>query len=272
MTPDFVKAVKAAGLSFHVWTVNSARRSAELAAMGVETITSDCGGTLAALLKPRPKGPPVIRLSFDGATANSGSGGPLFDAEVAGQPAYVAGVCGQALALDGTNGAASVAYPLPECGTLSLWYRPDAFYDFNTVLDNARNPDLWEMWINRNGRLQFRMGKEAGEVSCDLRALGGAGRWHHLALTWDSVSTNVARLYVDGAERASAPVGTWVAPGGAFAVGGGNRGNTKGRGAADDVRVYEEPLSAAQIRALFEARGTDMAAGGADRRPRNGAE
>ncbi len=272
ITPDFVETVKAAGLSFHVWTVNRARRSAELAAVGVETITSDCGGALVALLKPRPKGPPVIRLTFDGAPANCGSGGPLFDAELAGQPAYVAGVCGQALALDGTNGVASVAYPLPECGTLSLWYRPDAFYDFNMVFDNARSPDLWEMWINKSGRLRFRMGKGAGEVSCDLRALGGTGRWHHLALAWDSVGSNVARLYVDGAERASSPIGAWVAPGGAFAVGGGNRGNMKGRGAADDVRVYEEPLSAAQIRALFEARGTDLAAGGADRRPRNGTE
>ena len=42
ITPAFVNAVKAAGLGFHTWTVNSAPRAKELAEMGLETITSDC--------------------------------------------------------------------------------------------------------------------------------------------------------------------------------------------------------------------------------------
>jgi hypothetical protein len=97
------------------------------------------------------------------------------------------------------------------------------------------------------------MGKDSGEITCDLSTLGGPGRWYHLALVWDNVCTNLARLYVDGAERATGPIGGWVAPGGAFHLGGGHAGNTKGRGAADDVRIYEEPLTAAQVRALYEA-------------------
>lgn len=251
----YVRAIQAAGFSFHVWTVNSVRQAAALAALGVETVTSDCGGVLAALLKPRPAGQPVIAWAFDGGTENGGNGGPLFDAALCGTPAYVAGVSGQALKLDGTNGVARAPFPLPECGTLALWFRPEAFYNFNTVLDNSRSPDQWEMWIAQDGRLRFRMGKESGEVSCDLNALGGPGRWYHLAVTWDAYGTKAARLYVDGVARDSGVIGRWIAPGGGFAIGGGNAGNSRGRGAADEVRVYETALGDAQIRALFDARG-----------------
>jgi glycerophosphoryl diester phosphodiesterase len=62
ITPAFVKAVKAAGLSLHIWTVNNASRARELAAMGVETVTSDCGAALKrALYGEPPDGQPVIR-------------------------------------------------------------------------------------------------------------------------------------------------------------------------------------------------------------------
>lgn len=258
ITPGFVKAVKAAGLSFHIWTVNRARRASELSAMGVETVTSDCGATLAVLTRAKTDGGPLIHWTFDGAATNSGCGGPLFDAALSGSPVYTNGVIGQGLALDGRDDFASAAYPFQEQGTVSLWYRPAAFYNFNTVFDNSANPNLWEMWIGSDGRLKFRMGKDAGEVSCGLGQLGGAGRWYHVAVVWDNVQTNRANLYVNGAARAAASISRWFAPGGTVHVGGGNTGNMKGRGVVDDVRVYGGPLSAAQIRALYEARGAEL--------------
>lgn len=51
ITAAFVKAVKSAGLSFHIWTVDHAPRARELAAMGVETITSNCGAALKNMLR-----------------------------------------------------------------------------------------------------------------------------------------------------------------------------------------------------------------------------
>lgn len=254
ITPAFVSAVKAAGLSFHAWTVNRARRASELAAMGVETVTSDCGAVLAALTKAKTEGGPLIHWTFDGAATNSGCGGPLFDAALSGSPVYTSGVWGQGLALDGVDDFASAAYPFQEQGTVSLWYRPAAFFNFNTVFDNSVNPNLWEMWIGSDGRLKFRMGKDAGEVSCGLGQLGGPGRWYHIALVWDKAQTNRASLYINGAARAGAPISRWYAPGGTVHVGGGNAGNTKGRGVVDDVRVYGAPLSEGQIRALSAGR------------------
>lgn len=43
---EYVKTIKNAGFSFHVWTINSAERAAELAELGAETITTDCGAKL----------------------------------------------------------------------------------------------------------------------------------------------------------------------------------------------------------------------------------
>jgi len=48
ISPAYVSAVQAAGLSFHVWTVNVATQAAALAEMGVETISSDGAAALAA--------------------------------------------------------------------------------------------------------------------------------------------------------------------------------------------------------------------------------
>ena len=254
ITPEFVNGVKADGLSFHIWTVDDAPRAAELAAMGVDTITSNCGAELVALLRLRPDGCPMIRWSFDGALTNSGSGGPAFDAMVRGTPAYTNGIAGQALVLDGTNAGPHVVCPLSKRGTIALWYRPAALYNFNTVFDTDRNADQWEMWIGNKGTLRFRMEKNSGEVSADLLRLGGQGQWHHLALVWDNVATNRAWLYVDGTERASGSIKRWVAPGGVITLGGGNAKNTKGRGLVDDVRIYAEPLAKSQVQDLFVAR------------------
>ena len=43
---EYVKTIKDAGFSFHVWTINDATRAAELAELGAETITTDCGAKL----------------------------------------------------------------------------------------------------------------------------------------------------------------------------------------------------------------------------------
>jgi glycerophosphoryl diester phosphodiesterase len=250
ITPEFVNTVKAAGFSFHIWTVNNAPRAAELAAMGVETVTSDCGAAIKAVLHGKPDTRPAIHWTFDGTAKNSGAGGARCDATLPDKPIYTEGVNGQGLRLDGAKDAVSVPYQLTEQGTVALWYKPEAFYNFNTVVDNDLNPDMWEMWIDGEGRLRFRIVGESGDLTCDLNGLGGPGRWYHFAVAWDYLSANEAKLYVDGVERAAAPVKRWVAPGGTFFIGGGNPGNKKGKGAVDDVRVYAVPLSAERVRAL----------------------
>ncbi|HRR34420.1 MAG TPA: glycerophosphodiester phosphodiesterase family protein [Kiritimatiellia bacterium] len=251
---EYIRTVKEAGFSFHVWTINHPTRAAQLAEMGAETITTDCGGRLHALLTepPPPLPTPLVHWTFDGGSvANRGTGGTAFNAELIGSPERVAGVRGEALRLDGKDDAVRLAYRLPAQGSVALWFKPDGFYNYNTVMDNEVNADWWEMWIYETGVLKFRVANGTGEVACNLQSFGGAGRWYHIVVVWDFVSARVAKLFVDGAECASRAMPQWVEPGSHVTFGGGHPGNKKGRGDLDDVRLYREPLSDAQVWALF---------------------
>lgn len=251
---EYVKAIKDAGFGFHVWTVNHAARAAELAAMGAETITTDCGAALAqALCSGTPDSRPVIHWTFDGTAKNIGTGGARYDAILSGSPEYVAGVRGKGLQLDGAEVLASAPYQLPLRGAVALWFKPDGFYNHNTIFDNNINADSWEMWIYADGRLTFRVVGDSGAVGYNLNELGGAGRWYHLAVVWDYVDTRDVKLYVNGVERSTGTMPRWALSGGTFQVGGGNPGNTKGRGLVDDVRVYNLPLSQAQVMDLYRS-------------------
>ncbi len=255
VTPEFVKTIQSAGLGFHIWTVNNAPRARELVSMGVETVTTDCGAALkTAVYGGSADGRPVIHWTFDGVAKNCGAGGARYDARMSVAPEYVEGVLGQGLRLDGVGEVASAPYQLGEQGTFALWFKPDAFYNFNTVIDNDVNPDLWEMWIDRDGRLRFRIAGGVGDATCDLNALGGPGQWYHLAVVWDVIDAGEARLYVNGVQRSAGPAKRLVKVGSTIHIGGGNAGNTKGKGTVDDVRVYGVPLSKEQVGALAESR------------------
>lgn len=97
--------MQAAGLSFHIWTVNVASQAVAYAAMGVETITSDCAAALAAHLAAASSESPVLHWTFDSTPTNSGSGGPYYDAALYSSPVYTNGLVGQGLRLDGVERA-----------------------------------------------------------------------------------------------------------------------------------------------------------------------
>jgi len=50
VTAEYVNTLKAAGLSVHVWTIDKPERAQALAAMGVESITTNRGGEMMRLL------------------------------------------------------------------------------------------------------------------------------------------------------------------------------------------------------------------------------
>lgn len=216
ITAEYVKKIKEAGFSFHIWTVNDAVRARELAAMGVESITSDCGGTLK-------------RLIYGGGGAREA----VVHREVVSDTV--------------------VPWQMPLVGSVALWYKPESFYDFNTIFDHDANPDTWEMWIYKSGILRFRQGGNA-VVSTDLSEAGGAGKWYHIAVSWDLVDKREIVLYLNGEEKDRAKSGSaWVTSGGNFYLGGGNPGNTRGKGDAAGLRLYDVVLSADEVKGLAEA-------------------
>jgi len=242
--------------------------------MGVDTITTDCGRALADALGQSAVPDPVVHWTFDGVTSNVGSDGTSYDAALSGTPAYTNGIVGRALALDGADDVASAAYRLTDEGTIALWYRPDAFYNFNTVFDDAAGADDWEMWINADKMLTFRVAgtNNSGRVAYDLKGLNDFSPWCHVAVTW-SRALGGTSLYLNGVLRGTGTITNWVASGAGFCLGGGNAGNVKGKGAVDDVRIYDEALPASAVHALstpmpvihwaFDGAATNSGSGGA---------
>jgi len=195
---------------------------------------------------------PVIRWTFEGVATNVGSAVGSYSATLAGTPSYTDGIDGQGLRLDGDD-YAGVAYALPSQGTIALWFKPDIFFNYNSVFDNSVNADQWEMWFYSDARLRVRIANTTGgDITFDNcnNKLNGSNQWYHIAYVWDNGPAKQARLFINGVERGSAALTTWVAPGATFYIGGGNSGNTKAKGVMDDVRIYDTALTAAQVQSV----------------------
>ncbi len=199
---------------------------------------------------------PAVQISFDGSLVNTGSGGGTFDATLVGAPAWTNGMndVGQALALDGVDDYASVPYRLPMSGSVSLWYYvPGPWYDFNSVYDNSLNGNHYECWIAGDSWIGCRPAGNEYLQRAAYKLDSGSNRWYHIVGTWDAFSSNMV-LYVNGVERGRA-VNTngvaWPIAGTQFFIGGGNAGNTPGRGAASDLQIFETPLSSNRVAEIF---------------------
>jgi len=200
---------------------------------------------------------PVVRIAFDGAVTNAGTGGAKYDATVYGDAVWTNGWNnkGQALALVGTNDFASVPYRLPASGTIALWYYvPGPWYAYNEIFDNSGDPNNYECWIDANGGLGFRPATNALPTpiaGCNLG--GGSNRWYHIVGTWNALSGNIV-LYVNGVERGRA-VSTngvvWPAAGANVYVGGGNAGNTNGTGAVWSLQIFETALTSNRVSEIY---------------------
>ena len=143
--------------------------------------------------------------------------------------------------------------------SISTWIKvEDGFSDSRIVIKSNSNSgadQLWGMTVAAARRLDFRI--RSGGTFNQLDSANDeivAGTWHHCVGTYDETTM---RLYIDGVEvpslahtvggagdtDASAPV----------ALGDSPQGSRTFDGLLDDARVYNRPLSVAEIAALYAA-------------------
>jgi len=194
-----------------------------------------------------------VYLPFDG--SGTDWAGRDADTVFTGRVSYAAGKIGQAfsaLAANSTTNNAAIPYTLTEAGTIAFWYYARGpWYNYQSVLDNAVDPDCWEMWIYNTGVLTFRVKNDgSGDVRYDLDNLDGPNHWYHIAVTWDR-SENIVKLFVNGIQRASDTIDAgWVVPGNTLYLGG-HTGNMPGIGIWDEVRIFNRALTASEIAPLL---------------------
>ncbi len=220
---------------------------------------------------------PVVYLPLDGDVTNHGTGGAAYDGYLIsganGSATYVPGVNGEGQALDfdytgssNSDGAfIAIPYTLPDNGAISVYYKPQSFYNYNSVWDNSVNPDDWEMWIYGNTLIRARIDGGQGQTDFDINRndadpdddYATADDWLLLTYTWRKPTADgpgYATLYVDGRLAMTDAIdseATWIVPGEEFYLAGGNNGNMYGTGVFDELMIFDQYLTSAQVAALY---------------------
>ena len=227
ITPELGQALRQNELEFHCWTVDDEPLARHMIRMGVDSITTNRPAFLRRQLMSASPGPGILlNLGFDDIKHGS------------------AGIKGRAL----SNTVLKSGTSLPASGTVALWYRPTKWYDYQTVFDSTAAPNVWELWLNKEAEICFRTTAEDLRIAYRLHPVAAVQHWQHVAVTWDN---KLVHLYLNGAPVITTKRKRPTPPSGEFCLGGGNAGNTQGRGRWDEVVVLDAVLSAAGVRTLM---------------------
>ncbi len=240
-------------------SVNTARRLPILRWVTAAALLGGCLLALGGAATAASAEDLVVAYGFNegaGATAADASGNGRTGG-LAGGATWTTGRYGSAVSLDGVSGRVDV----PALGTfyksgftLEAWVKPRVAQSDVSVLGTWVNGDNGGpmIWVDHiSGRYRLTLAKGAVTEYLDSGRTPAVGQWQHLSATYDG---SVARFYVDGFETASKSftgnVGdsnTWRV--GAYGPGPGGFFD----GAIDEVRVYDQPLTAQEVLADFAA-------------------
>jgi len=229
-----------------------------------DALDNDCDG-LVDLLDPDCSPPPPT----DGLVAHwafeEGSGPDAFDSTandfdgtLFGSPSWTTlGQNGGALGFDGIDDTVVIGPlfdPAPQ-GTVTFWVMPDPDGSDFRVLGGH---DAWEVLIDGDGQPSNHL-FAAGLAHLDAAGSIPAGRWTHVAATYDFAITQDQEIYVDGVLDGTSGTTADDDPG-SFTLTLGTRTGSADffRGVLDEVRIYDRVLTQVEIAALIAA---DLASG-----------
>ena len=212
-------------------------------------------------VNPPPPSAPVLLYGM-----NEGSGTTLTDTSgnnhtgsLVNGPAWVAGqtIYGQALSFDGVNDAVSVANSAGlNFGTgdftIELWTKRNVLGGAQRHLFSKCDSTLWqsgckEFYFNASNRLTFGSYATGDTLSSTIADTN----WHHVAVTFTR-NINELKIYVDGALVTTATKALEADNAAHLVTVGNLHGTNTFSGLLDEVRIYSQALTLAQIQ-------TDMA-------------
>jgi len=112
-------------------------------------------------------------------------------------------------------------------------------------------------------RLLVAGGKAAvggGEGNISGTSIVSDGKWHLLSVVYEGSSTNIVRLYVDGAEQNSWVITAPATAGQVFTIGRLNAGGAQFNGLLDEVAIYKRALAGEEIAYRYAAGLSDPSA------------
>jgi hypothetical protein len=182
---------------------------------------------------------------------------------------------GKSLNFDGSDDFALVADSSiwkPESLTVSMWIKPEAWVDAET--SNASHwiypsgdgfgivtgASVWQWWINTSGGRQYRSIDHNNALNI----------WHHVVLTYDKTSGDM-KFYLDGIlkDTQNLGAGTAISYGsGQLTIGGANADYT-GNGSIDEIKIYNQALTADQVKVQYNRGMANAVNVGAQESPGN---
>ena len=212
---------------------------------------------------------------FAGSNNGTNQGTPFFEGTIASYPwwygpaTYATGHSGRAVSLDGLDDDITIPYANDATAyTIAAWINPDNTRSTGTPTSasilartDASLPNLngtgqvsEQIRINSSGKLEHYTYDGTGHTVTGTTTVT-AGNWYFVAIT--ATSNGTMRLYVNGTEENSLGLGNPVSIGNLwtggdrFNIGANMGGMLSFKGLVDDLQVYDSPLSATQISALY---------------------
>ncbi|MBA3707762.1 MAG: PKD domain-containing protein, partial [Planctomycetes bacterium] len=184
-----------------------------------------------------------------GSTANDASGNNHVGS-VSGA-SWTPGRSGSGLAFNGSTGYVGVADLAPPTSlTLEAWINPGQGSGADRIIVNKHNSE-YDFRIDPNGKLSGQVGGVSlTDPSFDFGSAANAGRWYHVAYTFDA-NARIHRLYRDGVLVASAANTSAISDQSTQMRIGRHSQFDFGTflGSIDDVSIYDRALDPAEVQA-----------------------
>jgi hypothetical protein len=170
-----------------------------------------------------------------------------------GAPTWTSGMRSRALSFNGTSDQATTnqVFAPPSTGTVAFWFRSNGPAAFRQRLFGLSTN--WEAWQDPDGIIRFDLCADGNVGGIHtVTALATAGRWYHVAVTFDS-ATDAYAVYVDGVLVKSGISATALDPQASAQLSFGVRTGTSERfaGLMDDFRVYNRRLALPEIYEVY---------------------
>ncbi|MCG8450630.1 MAG: hypothetical protein MI725_13760 [Pirellulales bacterium] len=224
----------------------------------------------------------LVHYGFDEKTngntdySNTGSlGNILFEGNINSAPTEVPGIFGNALSLDGTDDSVRSSGQAPmiegEQRTITAWINADvgASSDYRTIMGFGKDNGAFHRFNFQldTGTSELRLNTAHG---VNVKPSGGPalndGQWHHVAVVLPDGHNNTlgdVLFYIDGVEYSGTTTngaGTAIRTHGGVhtqvTVGATRQNWGYWLGELDDVALWGSPLSAAEIKAMYNVGNT----------------
>jgi len=164
---------------------------------------------------------------------------------------------GHALSFDGVDDYVAISMDFPTVGTSAFWWKPSVAYDGTSGAKEFFRSSRGGFFLNHtnapsggsSGKISFMISPGPGQYSVveTVTANWEAERWYHIVSTWNGLTQNI---YVNGVLENSVMQtysGGFTGP---LNIGGQTSGQFV-NAVFDEVRIYNEALTSAQIQKLY---------------------